>query len=227
MSFQVSPTLKNGVSAETVSKKITSGPLAVLSAVKEDSSQKQGARGRAVEAMEAKPASCLCLLRDLGQSLQYPHLHSGAVRGLLAGSLCYKWVNACVCLAQDRLHNLHTINQRQLLLLPLIAETCQATTESLVKMGIAQNKCYFKKPFLKEQLGIHILILGRNPRLKTLAKRLLCFVLELSLQTSLFFSMRQSMSAGFLRLPRLMQLTKPLWFHDCLIWAFNFPNIKV
>ena len=63
---------------------------------------------------------------------------------------------------------------------------------------------------IKEQLGIHILILGRNPRLKTLAKRLLCFVLELSLQTILFFSMRHSMSAGFLRLPRLMQLTKPL-----------------
>lgn len=92
--------------------------------------------------------------------------------------------------------------------------------KSLVKTGIAPNKCYFKKPFLKEQLGIHILILGRNPRLKTLAKkkkkkkplakRLLCFVLELSLQTSLFSSMRQSMSAGFLRLPRLMQLTKPL-----------------
>lgn len=48
--------------------------------------------------------------------------------------------------------------------------------KSLVKPGIAPNKCYFKKPFLKEQLSIHILILGRNPRLKTLAKRLLCFV---------------------------------------------------
>lgn len=38
--------------------------------------------------------------------------------------------------------------------------------------------------------------------------------------------MRQSLSAGFLGLIRLMQLTKPLWFHGCLIGHLIFPVLK-
>ena len=37
--------------------------------------------------------------------------------------------------------------------------------KSLVKTEIAQNKCYFKKTFLKE-LGIHILILREEAKIK-------------------------------------------------------------